>query len=184
MRSRRAALGVLLLAAACGKDVQQAPAPPAPLVPAPVLAPLLPDLEALAKLAEAPADLREVRELFDLAFVPGAADERLATRSRKSLLEHPQARWALEEGMLHADAAVRADGTTTEWERLYRFRQPYRDEPGEDTQLPAGKSTTVRATAPADAVVAEARLWYRLTPFVADDDPKSTLLEERRLELK
>ena len=79
---------------------------------------------------------------------------------------------------------VRADGTTTEWERLYRFRQPYRDEPGEDTQLPAGKSKTVRATAPPDAVAAEARLWYRLTPFVADDDPKSTLLEERRLELK
>jgi HEAT repeat protein len=109
--SRRPALLALLLAAACSKGAQQDPEQPAPIVPAPVLAPLLPDLEALAKLAEPPADLREVRELFDLAFVPGAADERLAARSRKSLLEHPQARWALEEGMLHADPAVRAVAT-------------------------------------------------------------------------
>ena len=111
MRSCRAALGALLLVAACSKAPQQPQPAAAVTVPAPVFAPLLPVLEALAKLAEPPADLREVRELFDLAFVPGAADERLATRSRKSLLEHPQARWALEEGMLHADAAVRAVAT-------------------------------------------------------------------------
>jgi hypothetical protein len=30
----------------------------------------------------------------------------------------------------------------------------------------------------------EARLWYRLTPFVGDDDPKSSLLAERRVELR
>lgn len=111
MNARGTALCALVLAAACGKEARQVPAQPAAVVPAPAFAPLLPELEVLAKGAEPPADLREVRELFDLAFVPGAADERLAARSRKSLLEHPQARWALEEGMLHADAAVRAVAT-------------------------------------------------------------------------
>ncbi len=111
MNSRTMVVWALLLAAACGRGEQPSAAQQSPVVPAPRLAPLLPDLEGLAKLAEPPADLREVRELFDLAFVPGAADERLAARSRKSLLEHPQARWALEEGMLHADAAVRAVAT-------------------------------------------------------------------------
>lgn len=79
------------------------------------------------------------------------------------------------------------------WQRAYRFRQPYRDEAepvnpgnasGENTQLPAGAQKELRAAIPADAVAAEVRLWYRLTPFVGDDDPKSTLLEERRVELR
>jgi hypothetical protein len=80
-----------------------------------------------------------------------------------------------------------------EWTRAYRFRNPYRDEttpinPGnavsENTQLPAGQQKTLRAPIPADAVAVEARLWYRLTPFVGDDDPKSSLLAERRVELR
>lgn len=79
---------------------------------------------------------------------------------------------------------VRSDGTATEWQRLWRCRMPYRDEPGDDTQLPAGETRRVRVTAPADAVRAEARLWYRLTPFCDDADPRSTLLEERTVELR
>jgi hypothetical protein len=80
-----------------------------------------------------------------------------------------------------------------EWQRAWRFRQPYRDEmepinpgnaAGENTQLPAGATKAVRVPVPPDAVAVEARLWYRLTPFVLDDDPRSTLLEERRLELR
>ena len=80
-----------------------------------------------------------------------------------------------------------------EWVRAYRFRNPYRDEttpinPGnatsENTQLPAGERKTLRATPPDDAIAVEGRLWYRLTPFVLDDDPRSTLLAERRLELR
>jgi hypothetical protein len=80
-----------------------------------------------------------------------------------------------------------------EWQRAWRFRQPYRDEttpinPGnataENTQLPAGASKTVRAAIPADAIAVEVRLWYRLTPFVGDDSVQSSLLEERRLELR
>ena len=80
-----------------------------------------------------------------------------------------------------------------EWQRAWRFRQPYRDEAtpvnpgnatGENTQLPAGAQKQVRVPIPGDAVAAEVRLWYRLTPFVLDDDPRSTLLEERRVPLR
>jgi Cytochrome c554 and c-prime len=77
--------------------------------------------------------------------------------------------------------------------RAWRFRNPYRDEttpinPGnatsENTQLPAGEQKTLRAAIGDGAIAVEARLWYRLTPFVLDDDPRSTLLAERRLELR
>lgn len=80
-----------------------------------------------------------------------------------------------------------------EWARAYRFRNPYRDEttpinPGnavsENTQLPAGQQKTLQVAIPAGATAVEARLWYRLTPFVLDDDQKSTLLFERRLDLQ
>ena len=76
-----------------------------------------------------------------------------------------------------------ADGPAEEWTRAWRFRQPYRDEPGENTQLPAGETKSIEIDIPADAIAVEARVWYRLTPFVLDDSPMSTLLEERTLEL-
>jgi hypothetical protein len=87
--------------------------------------------------------------------------------------------------------AVTGDGAG-EWTRAWRFRQPYRDEAepinpgnasGENTQLPAGEAKTVRLPIPAGAVAIEVRLWYRLTPFCDDADARSTLLEERRVEL-
>jgi nitrate/TMAO reductase-like tetraheme cytochrome c subunit len=80
-----------------------------------------------------------------------------------------------------------------EWQRAWRFRMPYRDEstpinpgnePGENTQLPAGKSHSSRVPIAVGARAVEVRLWYRLTPFCGDEDPRSTLLEERRLELQ
>ena len=80
-----------------------------------------------------------------------------------------------------------------EWQRAWRFRQPYRDEAtpvnpgsatGENTQLPSGAQKQVRVPIPGDAVAADVRLWYRLTPFVLDDDPRSMLLEERRVTLR
>lgn len=77
-----------------------------------------------------------------------------------------------------------ADGSTSAWQRAWRFRQPYRDEPGDDTQLPSGASKSVRVPIPAGAVRATARLWYRLTPYIGDDDPRCTLLEEHTLELR
>jgi len=82
---------------------------------------------------------------------------------------------------------------TGEWQRAWRFRQPYRDEaepvnpdskPFENTQLPSGARKAVRVPIPADATAVEARMWYRLTPFCGDDDPRSTLLFERRIELR
>ncbi len=85
----------------------------------------------------------------------------------------------------------RADGTpiagddsggAAGWSRASRFRQPYRDEPGANTQLPAGESRTVAVPAPAGAASVTVRRWYRLTPRCDDDDPRSTLLEEQRLE--
>lgn len=92
-----------------------------------------------------------------------------------------------EERSRAADIMVRflkADGNATEWQREYRFRMPYRDEPDPDTQLPHGQTKAVKVAAPGDAVAAEVRLWYRLTPFCDDHDPRSTLLEERKVELK
>jgi hypothetical protein len=70
-------------------------------------------------------------------------------------------------------------GMASAWQRLHRFRQPYRDEPGENTQLPASATWTQKVAVPAGTRAATARLWYRLTPFVGDDDNKSTLLFER-----
>tara|TARA_R110002072_G_scaffold46591_9_gene129001 strand:+ start:39619 stop:40644 length:1026 start_codon:yes stop_codon:yes gene_type:complete len=84
-------------------------------------------------------------------------------------------------------------GETSEWQRAYRFRQPYRDEmepinpgneSGENTQLAAGATKVLRVAIPEGAVLAEARLWYRLTPFIGDDSPMSTLLEEQKVDLK
>jgi hypothetical protein len=59
-----------------------------------------------------------------------------------------------------------------------------RNTSGENTQLPADAQKEVRVPIPSDAVAADVRLWYRLTPFVFDDDPRSTLLEERRMVLR
>ncbi len=80
-----------------------------------------------------------------------------------------------------------------DWVRDWRCRNPYRDEAtpinpgnasGENTQLPAGASKVVRVPIPADAKAIETRVWYRLTPFVGDDDSKSTLLFEQRVDLQ
>lgn len=70
------------------------------------------------------------------------------------------------------------------WKRVYRFRQPYRDEPGENTQLPAGATHRSEVPIEEGAVRVESRLWYRLNPFALDDDPASTLLFERAEDLK
>jgi hypothetical protein len=92
-----------------------------------------------------------------------------------------------EERSRAVDVMVRflkPDGSATEWKREYRFRLPYRDEPDPDTQLPFGQSQATRVAAPEDARTAEVRLWYRLTPFCDDSDPRSMLLEERKVELQ
>ena len=79
---------------------------------------------------------------------------------------------------------VVGDKVPEKWTRSFRFRQPYRDEPGENTQLPAGETKRLRAKIPEGATRVEARLWYRRTPYVDDKDPRSILLEERRIDLE
>ncbi len=87
-------------------------------------------------------------------------------------------RFEAAAGLLPGDGT----GGGPEWSRAFRFRQPYRDEPGENTQLPAGETRTVRVPWPEQATAATVRMWYRLTPFCDDQDTRSTLLHERRIE--
>lgn len=75
-------------------------------------------------------------------------------------------------------------GDVTEWRRAWRCRQPYRDEVGEDTQLPAGAEKTVAVVIPDDAAKAHVRLWYRLNPYAKDGDAASTLLDETEVTLR
>lgn len=89
-----------------------------------------------------------------------------------------------EERHRAVDIVVRFAGTADAseagaWTRLFRFRQPYRDEPGENTQLPAGQSHVEKVTIPSGSKRAFVRLWYRLNPFATDAE--STLLWEKEV---
>jgi hypothetical protein len=88
-----------------------------------------------------------------------------------------------EERHRAVDVLVRFVGETTpdEFTRAWRFRQPYRNEPGENTQLPAGATKEVRVPIPPGSIRAEVRFVYKLTPQTKDAD--GTLLEERVLTL-
>jgi len=72
-------------------------------------------------------------------------------------------------------------GKASEWKRAYRFRNPYRDEPGPNTQLPADQSHSEQIAIPDGTAKAQVRLWYRLMPYASDDDPRSVLLFEREV---
>ena len=124
------------------------------------------DLDMLRKAGEFDARI-EGGELV-LSLVNKAAGHNFPTEERSRALD-----------MVYR--FVNADGVAGEWTRAYRFRAPYRDEPGEDTQLRSGKSHEERIPVPADAVVAEARLWYRRQPYIGDDHPDSVLLFEREV---
>jgi hypothetical protein len=75
-----------------------------------------------------------------------------------------------------ADVQVRwagADGAWSDWEHLYRFRQPYRDETHlRDTLLPAAAVWRGRPAAPPGARQGEARLLYRTNPFLPDEEAR------------
>jgi hypothetical protein len=89
-----------------------------------------------------------------------------------------------EERHRAVDIVVRFEPSAgNDWERLFRFRQPYRDEPGENTQLPAGQSHVERVWIPKGKTRATVRLWYRLNPYAVDGDGASTLLFERPVDL-
>jgi hypothetical protein len=87
-----------------------------------------------------------------------------------------------EERSRAVDVMVRFDDG--DWERAHRFRLPYRSEPLPDTTLPAGASHETRLAIPEGALRATVRVWYRRTPFVGDDDPRSMLLLEQALDLR
>ncbi|MFO1053525.1 MAG: multiheme c-type cytochrome [Planctomycetota bacterium] len=72
----------------------------------------------------------------------------------------------------------------TEFGLAYRFRQPYRDEAGENTQLVAGDRKEVRVPIPDGSVSVKLRVWYRLQPYIGDSHPASTLLEEHEIDLR
>lgn len=79
---------------------------------------------------------------------------------------------------------VLADGTAPEiWERARRFRMFYRDEGGENHQLPSGETWSGSIPVPDGAVRAEVQLWYRRMPYAVNGDNYSVLVEERTLEI-
>jgi hypothetical protein len=129
---------------------------------------------------------------------PGAHDEAMlrsaavfeATREGDEIVVSVENRGAghnfpTEERHRAVDLMVRFTraGAAGPWQLLHRFRQPYRDEPGENTQLPSGARKEVRVTVPENAEKVEARLWYRLNPFARDEDAASTLLFEKEVPL-
>ena len=75
-----------------------------------------------------------------------------------------------------ADLQVRwADGAGgfSEWQHVYRFRDPYRDETDlTNTQLPSGEIFRRLLPPPADTLSGEVRLLYRTNPFLPDDEAK------------
>ncbi len=75
-----------------------------------------------------------------------------------------------------ADVQIRwrRGSTWSDWERVHRFRDPYRDETDlTNTELPAGERWEETVPFPVGAVVpdaAELRLLYRTNPFLPDPD--------------
>lgn len=119
-----------------------------------------------------------------------AGDFRMKVEGSKVVLELENVaaghNFPTEERHRAVDIQVRFQTTAgfSEWTRVFRFRQPYRDEPGENTQLPAGATHRSEVDVPEGATRVESRLWYRLNPFSLDDDPASTLLFERAEDLQ
>ena len=75
-----------------------------------------------------------------------------------------------------ADVQVRwqdGQGGWSDWENLYRFRQPYRDETHlQDTLLPAAATWLGRPAPPPGAQSGEARLLYRTNPYLPDAEAR------------
>ncbi len=60
-------------------------------------------------------------------------------------------------------------GKWGKWIRVARFRQPYREEPGPNTQIPAGEKRVFFVDVPKGAEKARIRLDYKATPYVPDE---------------
>ena len=104
MIGRAAVTAWVVLLVGCGK------APPTPQLPPLELRDVEIELRGLvARTPPPPSEnqLGELRALLEAAFLPGAADARLAARAQANLLEHEDVRWILEEGLRHEAAEVR-----------------------------------------------------------------------------
>ena len=63
------------------------------------------------------------------------------------------------------------NGDWQEWQHLYRFRDPYRDEVDlTNTQLPSGETWKQELEPPAPGRLGEVRLLYRSRPYLPDDE--------------
>lgn len=116
---RELLLPLALICAGCGGERRDHPTPTpepdrgnaAPGNPhAPTLVPKLPWLKELA--AAVPPDLeptraRQVQDLLEAAFLPGAADSRTAARAAAGLMDEPDAVLIFLLGLQHEDPAVR-----------------------------------------------------------------------------
>lgn len=73
-----------------------------------------------------------------------------------------------------ADIQVRwqdESGSWGDWENVWRFRDPYRDEVDlVNTQLPSGETWRQALPQPDGATIGEARLLYRTQPYLPDDE--------------
>ncbi len=64
-----------------------------------------------------------------------------------------------------------ADGSWSDWQHVYRFRDPYRDEVDlVNTQLPSGETWGSNLTPAESSQRGEARLLYRTNPYLPDDE--------------
>ena len=73
-----------------------------------------------------------------------------------------------------ADVQVRwldESGNWSEWEHVWRFRDPYRSDVDlTNTQLPSGETWRETVDAPEGMTKGEARLLYRTNPYLPDDE--------------
>jgi hypothetical protein len=70
-----------------------------------------------------------------------------------------------------AAATAAAPAKWSEWQHIYRFRDPYRDETDlTNTQLPSGQVHRAALEPPAGAFGGEVRLLYRTNPFQSDEE--------------
>lgn len=80
-----------------------------------------------------------------------------------------------------ADLQVRwkeADGHWGAWERVFRFRDPYRDETDlTNTQLPSGETQRFELAAPDASEEGEVRLLYKTNPYMDDVDAKQLYIQ-------
>lgn len=93
----------------CGSEPKAAEKPERPPLPKLALRPMLDELRTLAKSLPAPDEKtqKELREYADISLGLVEADQRMANRVQRALLEHKDAWFVLEPALTHEVTAVR-----------------------------------------------------------------------------